>query len=139
MSLRGRVLVPLRNRLGGLPQRLAFWAAEAFDFAPDPRVTLTLHTRRLARRFLTGNMAALGGAYVSGELATDGRIEDALLLGIGIAERVGRSRLADWAACPARHSKASDAADLRCHYDLSNYWLWLDRLLPAYSVTKPTA
>jgi cyclopropane-fatty-acyl-phospholipid synthase len=144
MSLRGRVLAHLRNRLGGLPLRLVFWDGEAFDFAPDPRITLTLHTRRLARWFLTGNMARLGGAYVSGELAMDGRVEDALMLGIGIAERIGKSRLLRRAgrlfAHRTRHSRKRDATDVRYHYDVSNdfYRLWLDRHMVyscAYFVT----
>ena len=132
MSLRGRVLDHLRRRLGGLPLRLVFWDGEAFDFAPDPRITLTLHTRRLARLFMTGNMSALGGAYVSGELGVEGRVEDVLMLGIGLAERIGKSPFVRHIAplfSRRRHSRASDAADVRYHYDVSNdfYRLWLDR------------
>ena len=133
MSLRSRVLEHLRNRLGGLPLRLVFWDGEAFDFASEPRIILTLHTRRLARWFLTGNMAALGGAYVSGELGVEGRIEDVLMFGIGVAERVGQSsllrHLGRVLAHRRKHSKARDAADIRYHYDVSNefYRLWLDR------------
>ena len=133
MSLRRRVLDYLRSRLGGLPLRLIFWDGGAFDFAPEPRITLTMRSRRLARWFLTGNMAALGGAYVSGELEVHGRVEDVLMLGIGLAERIGQAplvrRLGPLLARRRRHSKASDAADIRYHYDVSNdfYRLWLDR------------
>lgn len=144
MSLRSRFLAHLRSRLGALPLRIVFWDGAAFDFAPQPRITLTLHTRRLARWFLTGNMARLGGAYVSGELAMEGRIEDALMLGIGIAERIGKLRLARQLgrlfSRRTRHSRARDAADIRYHYDVSNdfYRLWLDRRMVyscAYFVT----
>jgi cyclopropane-fatty-acyl-phospholipid synthase len=133
MSLRSRVLQHLRTRLGGLPLRLVFWDGEAFDFASEPRITLTLHNRRLARWFLTGNMAALGGAYVSGELGVEGRVEDLLMFGIAVAERVGQSsllrHLGRLLAHRRKHSKARDAADIRYHYDVSNdfYRLWLDR------------
>jgi cyclopropane-fatty-acyl-phospholipid synthase len=133
MSLRRRLLDYLRSRLGGLPLRLIFWDGEAFDFAPEPRITLTMRSRRLARWFLTGNMAALGGAYVSGELEVHGRVEDVLMLGIGLAERIGQAplvrRLGPLLARRRRHSKATDAADIRYHYDVSNdfYRLWLDR------------
>src|SRR5215471_13218151 len=136
MSLRQRFLDALRARLGagGLPLRIVFWDGEAFDFAPTPAVTIALNSRRLLRRFLTGDMGRLAEAYVEGELAVDGRVEDVLRVGIALAERLGRApvlrRLAPLAArLPRRRSKARDAEWVRYHYDVSNefYRLWLDR------------
>jgi cyclopropane-fatty-acyl-phospholipid synthase len=136
MSLRHRFLEALRARLGagGLPLRIVFWDGEAFDFAPAPAVTIALSSRRLLRRFLTGDMGRLAEAYVAGELAVDGRVEDVLRVGIALAERLGKApvlrRLTLLAArLPRRQSKARDAAAVRYHYDVSNefYRLWLDR------------
>ena len=136
MSLRNRFLEMLRARLGagGVPLRIVFWDGEAFDFAPAPAVTIALGSRRLLRRFLTGNMGRLAEAYVEGELAVDWRVEDVLRVGIALADRLGKApvlrRLAPLVArWPRRHSKARDAAWVRYHYDVSNefYRLWLDR------------
>lgn len=134
MSLRARFLGKLRARLGEdrLPLRIVFWDGAIFDFSPAPRVALTLRSRRLLRHFLTGNIARLGQAYVEGEIDVEGRLQDILLTGIEIADRVGK-------AAPVRalsrlighrsHSTARDAAAIRYHYDVSNdfYRLWLDR------------
>ena len=133
MSLRSRLLASLQRRLGGaLPLRIVLWDGEAFDLMPAPRICLTLCSRRLARLFLTGNIGGLAQAYVEGELAVEGRLEDILGVGIGLAERVGRSPLLRRIASllpRRRHSRARDAADVRSHYDVSNdfYRLWLDR------------
>jgi cyclopropane-fatty-acyl-phospholipid synthase len=136
MSLRHRFLEVLCARLGaaGLPLRIVFWDGEVFDFAPAPAVTIALGSRRLLRRFLSGDMGRLAEAYVAGELAVDGRAEDVLCVGIALAERLGHApvlrRLAPLAArWPRRHSKARDAQWVRYHYDVSNefYRLWLDR------------
>jgi cyclopropane-fatty-acyl-phospholipid synthase len=79
-------------------------------------------------------MGRLAEAYVAGELAVDGRVEDVLSVGIALAEKLGKApvlrRLAALAArLPRRHSKARDAVWVRYHYDVSNefYRLWLDR------------
>ena len=117
-----------------MPLRIVFWGGEVFDFASAPRVSITLHSKRLLRFFLTGNMGRLAQAYVEGELGVDGRIADVLRVGIALAERIGNLPLLRRAApllarLPRRHSKRADAAAVRYHYDVSNdfYRLWLDR------------
>ncbi len=137
MSLRRRLLKFLHRRLRNeaLPVRLAFWDGEAFDFAPAPTVTITLHSPRVLRLFLTGDMGRLGEAYVRGEISVEGRLQDVLRLGIRIAERVGRSPLLRRLGAAAarrprfRHSRRRDARAIGYHYDVSNafYALWLDR------------
>ncbi len=135
MSLRHRVLQHLRSRLAAdaLPLRLVFWDGEGFDFAALPSVTITLHSARLLRLLLSGNFAALGDAYVAGEIGVDGSIADIMRVGITLAERVGKStalsRLGRLASLvPRRHSPRKDRADVGYHYDVGNdfYRLWLD-------------
>ena len=151
MPLRRRFLIHLRKRLGDtrLPLRLTFWDGDSFDFAPAPVVTIAIRSASVLRLFLTGNMDRLGAAYVAGDVAVDGRLQDILHIGITIAERIGRVRLAQragWALgrvkalvrvtrldrmarLRRRHSRQADAAAISYHYDVSNefYALWLDR------------
>ncbi|MBO0739577.1 MAG: class I SAM-dependent methyltransferase, partial [Alphaproteobacteria bacterium] len=136
MSLRHRFLEVLRARLGagGLPLRIVFPDGEEYEFASAPAVTIVLRSPHLLRRFLSGDMERLGQAYVEGELAVEGSVEDVLGVGIALAERLGRMpmlrRLAPLAArLRRRRGKARDAQWVRYHYDVSNefYRLWLDR------------
>ncbi|HEU0156684.1 MAG TPA: hypothetical protein VFQ82_11490, partial [Stellaceae bacterium] len=125
MSLRSRLLVRLRDRLGGaVPLRIVFADGESFELAPAPRVTLTLNSPRLVRHFMTGNIGRLAQAYVEGELAVEGRLQDILRVGIALAEAVGRVPLVRRTAALARHlprrrhSRTRDARDVRYHYDV---------------------
>lgn len=136
MSLRNRFLARLSRRFGHEPPslRIAFWDGEVFDFCALPRVTVSLHSRRLLRFFLTGNLGRLAQAYVEGELSVDGRVQDILLVGIALAEVIGNVPLLRRTAplvalLPRRRSKVQDATAVRYHYDVSNdfYQLWLDR------------
>src|SRR5690348_9491732 len=134
MSLRSRFLTRLRDRvtMDRLPLRITFWDGEVFEFAAKPQVTIALHTPRLMRCFLTGDIAGLGRAHAEGEIDVEGRLQDILQVGIALAERLGKSsplrvlgRLLGW----RRHTIAGNAAAVRYHYDVSNdfYRLWLDR------------
>jgi cyclopropane-fatty-acyl-phospholipid synthase len=125
-----------RNTGDPLPLRLVFWDGDAFDFAPAPTVTLTLHSPAPVRALFAGRFDKLGDAYVAGDLTVDGKIEDVLRIGIDLAERIGRApqvaRLARLAKplklLSFRHSKRNDAKAIARHYDVSNefYRLWLD-------------
>ncbi|MEJ2432009.1 MAG: cyclopropane-fatty-acyl-phospholipid synthase [Pseudolabrys sp.] len=136
MSLRRRLLSTVKGLVAGepLPLRLVFWDGEVFDFATQPRVTLTIRDKRVMRAFVTGRVDRLGDAYVAGDLTVDGAIEDILGTGIAMAEQLGKlSKLApltkplQWAAA-FRHSRRNDAQAVQHHYDVSNdfYRLWLD-------------
>ena len=134
MSLRDRFLARLRDGFAeDRPSlRIVFWDGESFDFTPAPCVTIALRSRRLLRYFLTGDIARLGQAYVEGEIAVEGRLQDVLRIGITIAERLGKStplRVLSRVFHRHRHNVARDAAAVRYHYDISNdfYRLWLDR------------
>ena len=135
MALRHRVLDYLRSRLADDPPpiRLVFWDGVCFDFAPSPRVTITLRSPAPLRFLLRGDFERLGDAYVDGDIAVDGAIDEILRVGIALAERLGKSptlrRLGRVAqAVPRRHSRRQDKADVGYHYDVGNdfYRLWLD-------------
>jgi len=91
MALRDRLFEFLRRRLEGVPLRIVLWDGERIEFSDAPLITVTLHARRLGRLLLTGNMAGLGAAYVSGELSVEGEVEDILKVGVALAERVGHT------------------------------------------------
>jgi cyclopropane-fatty-acyl-phospholipid synthase len=138
MSLRLRLLEYLHGRTADdpLPLRLIFWDGERFDFAASPSVTITLHSSKLVGMLLRGDIARLGDAYVAGDLTVEGPIEEILHIGIGLAERIGKSstvnRLSRLArVIPRRHSRRQDAADIGYHYDVGNdfYRLWLDEYM----------
>lgn len=137
ISIRQRIFDDLRRRLGGtVPLRVVLWDGEAFDFSPSPAVAITLGSRRLVRALMAGNFVRLGDAYVSGELAVDGKVEDIIRVGIALSERIGATPLLSRVAralayVSVRHSRRRDKAAIRHHYDVSNdfYRLWLDRNL----------
>jgi cyclopropane-fatty-acyl-phospholipid synthase len=138
MSWRRRVIEYLRSRLDSqqLPVRLVFWDGEHFDFASTPTVTITLNSPGLLKMLLRGNFAGLGDAYVAGDLAVAGSIEEIIRIGIAMAERIGKlstiRRLSKVARLiPRRHTRRQDAADISYHYDVGNdfYRLWLDEYM----------
>ncbi len=131
-SIKTRIAALLRNT--ALPLRVSLWNGTEFDLGPAPAVRFVLRRPELMRRLLRGDVDSLADAYVHGDLAVEGRLEDILKVGIELAERLGRVR---WIGAVARflprrsrrHSRSSDAEWVRHHYDVSNefYALWLDR------------
>ncbi len=133
MQLRRRALEYLRSSfVTPPPLRLAFWDGESFEFAPDPLVTITIRSANVGKSFLHGRFAQLGEAYVKGELAVEGKIEDVIRVGVMLCERIEKVPIAQVlkrlvSAIPYRRRR-NDAADVSYHYDVSNdfYRLWLD-------------
>lgn len=134
MSLRRETLRLLSSRLAADPPalRIVFWDGESFDFAPAPKITITLGAPRLLGALLRGNFSDLAKAYIGGELIVDGPIREVVRTGVALAERLEKSpafsslgRLAGGFAFRSRHA---DASYVRRHYDVSNafYRLWLD-------------
>ncbi len=133
------MLAALRRRLAADPPpvRLCFADGACFDLAPSPTVTIAIHTARPLRALLTGDMARLGDFYVAGDLTVEGPIQEVMMAGIRLAERIGRntmvsagSRLARWMRNPLRRrGRRADAAAISHHYDVSAafYRLWLAR------------
>jgi cyclopropane-fatty-acyl-phospholipid synthase len=135
MSLRSETLRYLCSRGGRPPPlRLVFWDGEAVDFVPSPKVTVFLRTPKLSRALIGGDFGALADAYVKGEIAVDGSIEEILEAGVVLAERLESAPalqfLMRFMAPLARGgSTGVDASHIRYQYDASNdfYRLWLDQ------------
>lgn len=126
----------------GLPLRLALPGGQALDFGPEPCVTFHLHRHDVLYGLLHGDVDRLAQAYVEGELSIEASLQDAIQVGIALAEKLeGLARfkrrvfepyhrlealLTSWRW---RHSHAEDKAWVGYHYDVSNefYRLWLDR------------
>lgn len=127
------------------PLRLTFWDGDSFDFAPAPRVEITLRRPSLFAALLRGNFQQLGEAYVMGDLVVEGQVDEIVRVGLSLAERTERpsvlQRLRGLGQFARQgHSRREDAADIRRHYDVSNefYRLWLDERMVyscAYFVT----
>lgn len=135
-TIRSRLLTYLQERLGEDPPtvRLVFWDGDAFDLAPAPTIAITIGSCAVLRHLLSGDMSRLADAYVKGDLAVNGSIEEILRNGVKLADRIGRSATASRflhlaALTPRRHSRRLDAAAIAYHYDVSNdfYRLWLDQ------------
>ncbi|WPP44604.1 C17 cyclopropane fatty acid synthase CfaB [Pseudomonas sp. AN-1] len=111
-----------------LPLRVRLWDGHQLDLGPEPQVTLEVRDPQLLTRLAHPSLDLLGSAYVEGAMDIQGSLEQAIQL----ADALTAALLGDREAAPPvrpAHDKASDAADIHYHYDLSNdfYRLWLDR------------
>ena len=119
-------LAELQSR-GELPLAVELWNGHRYAPAGWPSVTLRVSRRASLHRLARADLAALGEAYVEGELDLEGPIEDAL--------RAAEALVRRWSgAAPGRlpslrpHTRDRDREAIRYHYDVSNdfYRLWLD-------------
>ncbi|WP_137817508.1 C17 cyclopropane fatty acid synthase CfaB [Pseudomonas sp. 2FG] len=111
-----------------LPLRLRLWNGHELDLGPAPSVTMVLKDPSLVAHFTHPSLDALGGAFVEGRLGLEGPMSEVIRIGDVLSQALlGEGE----ASLPARteHDKATDAAAISYHYDLSNdfYALWLDR------------
>jgi cyclopropane-fatty-acyl-phospholipid synthase len=113
---------------GQLPLTVELW--DGRRYAPPGRTPVTLKVPRTSalKRLMRGDLAALGEAYVEGDLDLEGPIEEAFRAGERLARSWSgnlRGRLPKLRA----HSRRRDSEAIRYHYDVSNefYGLWLDR------------
>jgi cyclopropane-fatty-acyl-phospholipid synthase len=129
MALEARIekkLAELQAR-GELPLAIELWNGHRFASADASSVTLRVPRTSALRRLANPDLAALGEAYVEGEVDIDGPIDEALraaermVRGWGKAVQGRLPRL-------ALHTKRQDRDAIRYHYDVSNafYRLWLD-------------
>ena len=116
-----------------LPLRLRLWDGHEFNFGPTPSVTIVVKDPTLVAQFTHPSLDLLGSAFVEGRLELEGSISEA----IRVCDELSQQALVEEEdTTPSRihHDKATDAASISYHYDLSNdfYQLWLDRDM-AYS------
>jgi len=112
---------------GGLPLAIEFWDGRRIELGGRPTVTLRVPRSAAMRKLANMDLAALGKAYVEGDLDLVGPIDEALRAAEALARRWGKSVKGRLPRL-ARHDRARDAEAIRFHYDVSNdfYRLWLD-------------
>ena len=111
-----------------LPLRLKLWDGHELDLGPTPSVTIVVKDPQLVSDFSHPSLGLLGSAFVEGRLELEGSISEV----IRVCDELTRALLENEdASSPVRtrHDKATDAASIAYHYDLSNsfYQLWLDQ------------
>ncbi|MDD0975972.1 C17 cyclopropane fatty acid synthase CfaB [Pseudomonas fontis] len=116
-----------------LPLRLKLWDGHEFDLGPKPQVTIVVKDPQLITQLTHPSLDELGAAFVEGKLELEGTISEV----IRVCDELSVALLKDHEDDqPVRreHDKATDAAAISYHYDLSNafYQLWLDQDM-AYS------
>ena len=118
----------VRNKLS-LPLRVELWNGQRLDFSPEPpRVTIRIPDAGAVRYLLSPSLYNLGTAYVEGAIEVSGRANDMIaVVGALAASSLPRNRLVR-ALRKFSHTRDSDAAAVRYHYDVSNefYGAWLD-------------
>ncbi|MEG0858587.1 MAG: C17 cyclopropane fatty acid synthase CfaB [Pseudomonas sp.] len=116
-----------------LPLRLKLWDGHEFDLGPKPQVTIVVKDPQLISQFTHPSLDELGAAFVEGKLELEGTIGEVIRVCDELSEALLKHEVDDQ---PVRseHDKATDAAAISYHYDLSNdfYQLWLDQDM-AYS------
>ena len=116
-----------------LPLRLRLWDGHEFNFGPTPSVTIVVKDPQLVAEFTHPSLGLLGSAFVEGRLELEGSISEV----VRVCDELSQALMdgdEDTARTRIHHDKATDAASISYHYDLSNdfYQLWLDRDM-AYS------
>jgi len=110
-----------------LPLRIRIDQGPEIDLGDSPRVTLVVKDLGLLANPRQLNLDTLGQAFVESRIDLEGDIQEVIEIGDQLSQAlVG----VDQASAGAHHAhdKATDAAAISYHYDLSNdfYRLWLD-------------
>ena len=111
-----------------LPLRLKLWDGHHLDLGPKPSVTIVVKDPQLVSQFTHPSLDLLGSAFVEGRLEVEGSISEV----VRVCDELSLALLdddEDEIPVRSQHDKATDAASISYHYDLSNefYQLWLDR------------
>lgn len=111
-----------------LPLRLKLWDGHELDLGPTPSVTIFVKDPQLVSDFTHPSLDLLGSAFVEGRLEMEGSISEVVRVCDELTQALGEAEDDD-APVRSRHDKATDAASISYHYDLSNdfYQLWLDK------------
>jgi cyclopropane-fatty-acyl-phospholipid synthase len=113
-----------------LPLAIELWNGKRYALGERPTVTLRVPSASAVRYLAHADMAKLGEAYVEGHIDVDGPIGDAIRAAESLARHLSGEKKGRLPALLRNlHSKKTDAAAIRYHYDVSNdfYGLWLDR------------
>lgn len=111
-----------------LPLRLKLWDGNEVDLGADPRVTIVVKDPALVSDFSHPSLDLLGSAFVEGRLELVGSISEV----VRVCDELTKALVNDDdddVRVRTEHDKATDAASISYHYDLSNdfYQLWLDQ------------
>jgi cyclopropane-fatty-acyl-phospholipid synthase len=111
-----------------LPLRLKLWDGHELDLGPAPSVTIVVKDPKLVSDFTHPSLDLLGSAFVEGRLEMEGSISEVVRVCDELTQALADDH-PDEATVRAPHDKATDAASISYHYDLSNdfYQLWLDQ------------
>jgi len=114
---------------GEVPLAIELWNGKRYALAERTSVTLRIPGAKALRHFVHPDLAALGEAYVEGDIDLEGPIDEALRAAEILTRELGTPAKGRLPFLRARHSKKRDAEAIRYHYDVSNdfYSLWLDR------------
>lgn len=114
---------------GEVPLAIELWNGKRYALAERTSVTLRIPGAKALRHFVHPDLAALGEAYVEGDIDLEGPIDEALRAAEILTRQLGTPAKGRLPFLRARHSKKRDAEAIRYHYDVSNdfYSLWLDR------------
>jgi cyclopropane-fatty-acyl-phospholipid synthase len=112
---------------GELPLAIELWNGHRFAPAGEAPVTLRVPRNSALRRLANPDLAALGEAYVEGEVDIDGPIEEAFRAAERLARGWGKA-LKGRLPRLSLHTRRQDRDAIQYHYDVSNafYRLWLD-------------
>jgi cyclopropane-fatty-acyl-phospholipid synthase len=131
MILEARIEKMLGELKAGMsvPLAIELWNGKRYALGERPTVTLRVPAASAIKYLANADLAKLGEAYVEGHIDVEGPIGDAIRAAEKLARRLsgekkGRAPL----LLRNLHSKKTDSAAIRYHYDVSNdfYALWLD-------------
>ena len=130
------ILDKVQNQLAALPVRVAVvLPGERRVGDADAPLTIRFKDWKTAASMTSGNIGAIGEAYVEGRVSFDGSVRDLMAAGKAmlphapVLDNPGIwTRLLRHAQSVAHHSLSRDAQQIQFHYDVSDdfYALWLD-------------
>ena len=113
-----------------LPLAIELWNGKRYALGERPTVTLRVPAASAVKYLANADLAKLGEAYVEGHIEVEGPIGDAIRAAESLARHLGGEKKGRAPMLLRNlHSKKTDSAAIRYHYDVSNdfYGLWLDR------------
>ncbi|MDH5578318.1 MAG: class I SAM-dependent methyltransferase, partial [Betaproteobacteria bacterium] len=113
----------------GLPLAIELWNGKRYALSEHPTVTLRVPAASAIKYLAKADLAALGEAFVEGYIDVVGPIGEAIRAAESLARRLGGDKKGRAPALFRNiHTKKTDSAAIRYHYDVSNefYALFLD-------------